>query len=85
MLAREADALMAAPSARADRAAMSDEIAKLHAYVARLERDLARASRCLAAERLGRSGVEQRLRQATRDYDFSVRILTRLAFPAERE
>ena len=47
---------------RADHQAHKDEIARLREQVAALERELRRARRCLAAERLGREQLRVRLR-----------------------
>lgn len=82
-IARDADALMGAPLARADRQAHKDEIERLKAQVERLSRDLARACRCLAAERSGRERLRLRLAAAERSGAFAVSILCRIAFPGD--
>lgn len=60
VVAREADVKMAGAHTLADRRAAAEERTRLRAQIARLERDLARARRCLAGEREGR----ERLRLA---------------------
>jgi hypothetical protein len=82
-IARDADALMPLAINRADRQAHKDEIERLQAQVADLTRDLARARRCLAAERLGRESLRLRLATAERIYAFAVGTLCRCAWPLD--
>jgi len=82
-IARDADALMGAPLARADRQAHKDEIERLKAQIASLSSDLSRARRCLAAERQGRESLRLRLMDAERVYAFVIGILCRLAWPKD--
>ena len=65
---------------RADHQAHKDEIARLREQVAALERELRRARRCLAAERLGQSSSGP-ARAEEGLYALSVTWLCRLAFP----
>ena len=74
---------MQAASQRADRQAYKDEIQRLRLQVAWLERDLARARRCLAATRLSHDQRMAESRAALRDADSSISILCRLAFPED--
>lgn len=82
-IARDADALMPLAINRADRQAHKDEIERLQAQVADLTRDLTRARRCLAAERLGRENLRQRSATAERIYAFAVGILCRRRWPLD--
>jgi uncharacterized protein YlxW (UPF0749 family) len=83
-IAAEADALMGAVADRADRQALREENERLRAQVADLKKTLARARRCLAAERLGRESVRARLAAEERANEFSTAILCRLAFPGDQ-
>ena len=85
VLARHADSDMAGPNARADRQAHKDEAEKLREQVSRLERDLSRARRCLAAERLGRERTREQLSSSERAYGFAVSTLCRAAFGGHQE
>lgn len=76
----EADARMGAANARRDRQALADENARLRAKILRLEHDLARARRCLAAERLARESRVNELRAELRAAKFGTQILCRIAF-----
>lgn len=82
-IARDADALMGAPLARADRQAHKDEIERLRAQVASLSHDLSRARRCLAAERHGREQLRLRLAAEERSSAFATSTLCRIAFPGD--
>jgi hypothetical protein len=82
-LAIEADRLMPTAVARSDRQALSDENARLREQVANLTRDLARARRCLAAERYGREQLRLRAAEGERSSAFAVSTLCRLAFPGD--
>jgi hypothetical protein len=68
---------------RADRQAHNDEIVRLRERVASLERDLARARRCLASERAGREALRVRLADEERANALGVGVLCRLAFPGD--
>ncbi len=83
VVAREADERMPEAQARADRQGLKDEIERLRQRAATLEGELARARRCLAAERMGREQLRERLAAAERAYEFSVGVLCRRAFPEE--
>ena len=85
VLSRDADERMPPAAARADRQASADESDKLRKRVAILERELRRARRCLAVERLGRERLRVRLSVAQGDYAFGVGVLCRRAFPADME
>lgn len=60
-MSKEADERMPLATARADRQAHKDEVARLREQIATLERDLRRARRCLASERAGRESLRVRL------------------------
>lgn len=83
LVSREADARMPLATARADRQAHKDEVARLREQIATLERDLRRARRCLASERAGREALRVRLAAEERAWAFGVGILCRLAFPGD--
>lgn len=85
LVAREADERMPEALSRADRQALKDEIVRLRERVASLERDLARARRCLAAERAGREALRVRLADEERANAFGVGVLCRRAFPCRSE
>jgi nitrate reductase assembly molybdenum cofactor insertion protein NarJ len=70
--------------ARAEYMAIADENARLRARVAQLDVDLARARRCLAAERNGREALRQRLAAKESAYAFAVPTLCKRAFPDDR-
>ena len=74
-LAAELDPLTIAASKRAELSALKEEIARLREKNALLERHLARARRCLAAERHGREQLRLRLQQSERAYGSSVTTL----------
>lgn len=82
-MAREADERMPVATARADRQAHKDEVARLREQIATLERDLRRARRCLASERAGRESLRVRLADEERANAFGVGVLCRLAFPGD--
>ena len=82
-LAADLDRLTPAANARADRQALSDENERLREQVANLTRDLARARRCLAAERYGREQLRLRAAAEERSSAFAVSTLCRLAFPGD--
>ena len=81
LVSREADERMPLASSRADRQAHKDEVARLREQVAALERDLARARRCIASERAGREALRVRLSDEERANAYGVGVLCRLAFP----
>lgn len=83
LVSREADEAMPVALARSERQAHKDEAARLRAQVTRLEAELKRARRCLAAERLAREQLRVRLAESERAYEFSTSVLCRLAFPEE--
>lgn len=83
LVSKEADERMPLATARADRQAHKDEVARLREQIATLERDLRRARRCLAAERAARESLRVRLADEERANAFSVGILCRLAFPGD--
>lgn len=70
--------------ARADRDAHQDERARLRGQVERLERDLARARRCIAELRRSKEERMSEARAELSGYRLAVSILCRLAFPADR-
>jgi phage shock protein A len=82
-IARATDADMPAIHARADRQAHKDEADRLRAQVAKLERDLARARRCIAELRRSK---EERVTEARAEASSSAAAITtlcRLAFSSE--
>lgn len=79
LVAMEADGRMPEAIARAGHQALEDENARLREHLTRLEGDLARARRCLAAERYGREKRVGELEAALRATEFGVSILCRLA------
>ena len=83
LVSREADERMPGALSRADRQAHKDEVTRLREQVARLERDLCRARRCLASERAGRAALRVRLADEERANAFGVGALCRLAFPGD--
>ncbi len=82
-MSKEADERMPLATARADRQAHKDEVARLREQIATLERDLRRARRCLASERAGRESLRVRLADEERANAFGVGVLCRLAFPGD--
>ncbi len=83
LVSRDADERMPRALSRADRQAHKDEIVRLRERVASLERDLARARRCLASERAGREALRVRLADEERANAFGVGVLCGLAFPGD--
>jgi outer membrane murein-binding lipoprotein Lpp len=83
LVIREVDERLAGVSMRADQYARETDVARLHAQIATLERDLRRARRCLAAERAGREALRVRLAHEETAYAFAVGVLCRLAFPRD--
>jgi phage shock protein A len=83
LVSKEADERMPDAMRRADRDAHTDEVARLREQVAKLERELHRARRCIAAERSGRESLRVRLASEERANAFGVGVLCRLAFPGD--
>lgn len=78
-----ADERLVVTRLRADRDAEKDETARLRERVSLLERDLARARRCIAELRRSK---DERLAEARAEQSLSrlaIRILTRIAFPED--
>lgn len=82
-MSKEADERMPLATARADRQAHKDEVARLREQIATLERDLRRARRCLASERAGREALRVRLAAEERSHALSVEWLCKRAFPGD--
>lgn len=80
MIAREASERVAGLAERIDRQALKDENARLRRQVERLEHDLERARRCLAAERLAREKRVEELKVELRSASFGTSVLCRIAF-----
>lgn len=80
-ISREAAEGAAVANARAEYRALAEENEQLRARVAQLDADLGRARRCLAAERMGRVALRQRLAAKESAYAFAVSTLCRRAFP----
>lgn len=85
VISRETDRNMPGAQARADREASKDEVARLRGQIASLERDLARARRCLAAERAARERRTAELTAELRAARFGTSVLCRIAFAGDRE
>lgn len=83
-ISREATEGAAVANARAEYQALAEENARLRARLARSERDLARARRCLAAERMGREALRQRLIEDKARSAAVISNLCRIAFPGDR-
>lgn len=83
LVAREADERIQVSLSRADLQAHKDEVDRLRELVASLERDLARARRCLASERAGREALRVRLADEEKANAFGCGVLCRLAFPGD--
>jgi hypothetical protein len=83
LIAAEADRGAQALSARADLQAYKDECARLRLEVAKLERELGRARRCIAAERYSREKRVSELGAELRSSEFAISTLCRVAFPAD--
>lgn len=79
VIAREADERAAGLVGRVERQALADENARLRRQVDRLEHELARARRCLAAERFAREKRVEELKVELRSARFGIRCLCRLA------
>ena len=78
---RVADEHLVGTSTRADHQATKDESAQLRAKISRLERDLGRARRCLAAERLAREMRVAELKDELRASNLCISILCRFLPP----
>lgn len=83
VLMRDADRAMPEIHAREDARATKDEAARLRARIAELERDLRRARRCLAAERLAREARVAEARADRSAADFAIATLCKRAFPSD--
>lgn len=83
VIARYADERMPEAVIRADRQELRDENSRLRARVAELERELARARRCLAAERHGRDQLRQRMTAEESSSAFAISTLCCAAFRGE--
>lgn len=84
-ISREADDRMPEAIARSERQAQKDEVARLREQIAGLERDLARARRCIAELRGSKEERVRELRAELSAAAFGTSILCRLAFPGDAE
>lgn len=82
-LSAEADAAMTSALVRAERLARDDENARLRRTAETLERDLARARRCIAELRRAKDARMTEAWAALNASDCAVSILCRLAFGAQ--
>ena len=85
VLRRDIDGLMSVPLARAERDAEKDELARLREQIRTLERDLARARRCIAELRRSKDARLAEAREEQSRSDAAIRILTRIAFPQDHK
>jgi hypothetical protein len=80
VIEREADGAMAGALARANDRAYQDEIERLRVELARRDRDLVRARRCIAELRRSKEVIVSRARNEQRGSDLAIGILCRKAF-----
>jgi hypothetical protein len=85
LISREADEAMGAAQARNEREAVKADRAALLAQVAKLKRDLGRARRCIAEPRRSKGERQSEARAEASSSATAIKILTRLAFPGDRE
>jgi hypothetical protein len=83
LMIRATDAKLAGAMVRAQRDAEKSEAGRLREQVVQLERDLARARRCIAALRRSKDARLSEARAQQSSSDAAIRILTRLAFPSD--
>lgn len=83
IVSKAADECAHEAARQADRQAHEDEIAMLRDRLAVLERELRRARRCLAAERMGREQIRARLDAEISANAFGVDVLCKIAFPGD--
>lgn len=83
VIARQADMDARVAVARADRQALRDENERLRSRVSELEHLLARARRCLAAERAAREKRVAELKADVAGGDSAISHLCRIAFPGD--
>jgi hypothetical protein len=81
---READARVEACVRRIERQALRDQIEALRVRNARLERELERARRALAAERVARDLRSAEHRRAESASSFAIETLCKIAFPEDK-
>jgi chromosome segregation ATPase len=80
----DADRLMPAAAARADRNSHKDEADRLRAQVEKLERDLSRARRCIAELRRSKDARMSEARAEMNASRLAISILCRRVFPGVR-
>lgn len=83
LVAQEADDRMPLARSRAERQAHKDEAERLRLQVTKLERELARARRCIAAMRLSHEARRSEWRASDSRSDAAISILCRVAFPKD--
>jgi len=84
VIAREADAGMEVANKRADLQAEKDELARLRSKVAELERINQRAAKVVALLSAEKTDLREQIKAKESSYQFSVKILGRLAYRHER-
>lgn len=85
VISREANERMPTALARADRDARKEEAARLRAQVERLERDLARARRCIAELRRSKAERLSEVRAELSRSERATSILCHIAFPGDAQ
>lgn len=81
LVRRNADLDVRASVARAERTAFNEEQQRQSHRICSLERDLARARRCIAELRRSKEALLAEVRAELATSDAAIRTLTRLAFP----
>lgn len=83
IVSRDTAAATRVISARIERQARKDETERLRAQVATLERDIARARRCIAELRRSKDARASEARAELLSSRFAVSTLCRIAFPSD--
>jgi hypothetical protein len=85
LVMRDADEQMPVAQARAERDALKDALLCLEAENVALRRDLRRARRCLASNRVAAAMRTEEHRERESRSDAAIRILTKIAFRGDVE
>lgn len=85
LVRRNLDGQAQAATIRVGRQATKDEAARLRDRIAELERDLARARRCIYELRRSKDARISEARAEQSRSDAAVHILTRIAFPGDHK
>lgn len=80
---RDADAHARAAILRADHEASKDEAARMRERILQLERELARARRCIAELRRSKGARLSEARAEQASSDAAIKVLTKIAFPQD--